>query len=179
MNTNNKSNLAFNSSNYIITIQNNYIVITIKFKEVCSMIKANRVKHTVGSFFYEDKVKPSRSRKVEFLQKKTKRFLYSRKLKSYEDIIYIEIRKNFFFNYVQFLTIQRNKRNYISNINHATSFLVCPRIEVPIKETFPRTRHLVIAFPKKLWNETKNKLELLYHFYPQNHYPDLYQTPHQ
>ncbi len=138
----------------------------------------SKVKHLVGKEFYDDKFGKLNSFSTTHkpLHKKRKHLLHSRKIKPFEELIYIEVRKHFFYNYVDFVYKVGKERKGSDDIRIATTFSKLPKMEVSRKDTFPNMKHLIVTFPRKQWKAARDKVALMEELYPKEYYPDLY--PH-
>lgn len=135
----------------------------------------NKVKHLVGKEYYDDKFGKSNSVTKSVTTFKRKHILYSKKIKTTDRVCYVEVRKHFFFNYVDFVFKCGKERKYTEDLNKATFFPKLPtKLKVPTSETFPNMKHFIVAIPIKQWKATTDKFGMLNHFYPKKYYPDLY-----
>lgn len=107
---------------------------------------------------------------------KRKHILHSKRIIPTEKIVYLEARKHFKFNYLDFIHQKRKLRKGTSDINHATTFPSLPKQIVARQETFPYMKHFIIAIPSERWKNSKDKLDLLHTLYPKEYYPDLYEN---
>ncbi|MGT2755442.1 hypothetical protein [Streptococcus ovis] len=134
----------------------------------------NKVKHLVGKLYYDDKFGKTKTITQKSIKRKKKHLLHSYKIKTTEPIVYIEVRRHFTFNYIDFIYKVGKERKFTNHINKATSFSSLPKKEVLIKETYPNMKHFIIVLPLNKWTTAKDKLFLLQSLYPKKYYPDLY-----
>lgn len=140
------------------------------------MVKSKtKPKHLVGYRYTPNQLpKVRQCHSTHKYKAKRKHILHSKKIKPYEEVGYIEARKHFIFNYLDFIYKYKKIKQTTDDLNKATIFSNLPSQNVLRQETFPKMKHFIIAIPIKRWKNTEDKRTLLNVLYPKECYPDLY-----